>query len=99
MIDLQWPQHDPGDNRAYGLDWSAFLKGTSETISTSTWTLPTAVGAPTNPGSDQGITGTTQTYIRLTGGVAGQIYEFTNTITTNLSNVSKQTVQMPVSPA
>lgn len=99
MIPLQWPMHDPGDNRVYGLDWGTFLKGTAETISTSSWTLPSGSGAPTNPGSDQGITGTTQTYVRLTGGVNGQIYDFVNTITTNLGNISKQVVQLPVSPA
>lgn len=73
-----WPDKDPDSVRPYGFDWSAFLAGLSDTISTSVWTVvPTgelAVDSDTNT--------TTTTTVWLSAGTAGGVYRLTNRITT-----------------
>lgn len=66
---------DPGDNLDYKKDWATWLP-TGDTISTSTWTVPTGL-----TGSSESSTTTTAT-IKLAGGTAGKRYIVTNQIVT-----------------
>jgi len=66
---------DPDDTDSYGFDWSDRLL-TGETISVSAWVLPDDL-TEADSSND-----TTQTSIKLSGGVAGNMYTVTNRITT-----------------
>ena len=67
---------DPAEKKDYAIDWAAHLAAT-ETITTSTWTVPT------------GLTGSAQTATTsvsttwLAGGTAGTEYRVTNHVVTN----------------
>jgi hypothetical protein len=86
---------DPDSVLNYSLDWSGSSPGpwlaTGETISTSAWTI-----------SSTGITGstgsktTTTTTINVSGGTAGEDYEFTNRITTSDSQTADRTIRIKV---
>jgi len=67
---------DPADVVDYTLDWSDVLSG-SETITTSTWTVPTGITKDSDSEAD------TTTTIFLSGGTGGVEYLLTNKIVTN----------------
>lgn len=68
---------DPDDVKDYKLDWSDPLNEDSDTIATSSWTLPAASGLTEDSSSET----TTTTTIWLSGGNVGN-WEITNRITT-----------------
>lgn len=71
--------HDPQAKLDYAVDWSLWLQ-TGETITTSTWTVPTGITqAMPNPSN----TSTVAT-IWLTGGTVGTHYTVTNHIVTSM---------------
>lgn len=67
---------DPAEKKDYAINWTAHL-GAAETITTSTWTVPTGL-----TGSAQTAT-TTVTTTWLAGGTAGTEYRVTNHVVTN----------------
>ena len=67
---------DPADVVDYTLDWSDVLSD-SETITTSTWTVPSGITKDSDSEAD------TTTTIFLSGGTAGVEYLLTNKIVTN----------------
>ena len=81
-------QKDPDETRDYSVDWSTYL-GT-DTISTSTWTVPTGL-----TGGTESNTATTAT-VWLSGGVGGQEYEVLNEITTVAGRTYQKTLVIPV---
>lgn len=70
---------DPAEVKDYGIDWSALLADT-ETITTSTWTVPTGITAPATPTTAPTATVAT---IWLSGGTAGTSYRITNHVLTS----------------
>jgi hypothetical protein len=67
-------QKDPNDIADYALSWATQL-GT-DTITGSSWIVPTGITA-----DDDSSTDTTAT-VRLSGGTAGEEYEITNRVVT-----------------
>jgi len=67
---------DPEAVLDYGFDWSDWLAD-GETISTSTWTVPTGITKDSDSKTD------TVTTIWLSGGTAGKSYRVTNHIVTS----------------
>ncbi len=88
---------DPTAELDYGLDWSDWL-GTSETITTSTWTVPTGITVSTdsNHAEDPNVPGGTDTKVWLTGGTAGTSYLVVNTIVTNQYRTDQRTICVKV---
>ena len=77
-----WPDKDPDEVLAYTIDWQDSadpVLGTSETISTSTWTVPAGL----TKDSDS-KTNTTATVV-LSGGTAEVKYQIANKIVTDSS--------------
>ena len=76
----QAPDKDPGSVIDYGIDWNDSTVGpwlaTGETISTSTWIVPTGLV------SDSETNTTTATAIFLSGGTIDVTYTLTNRIVT-----------------
>jgi hypothetical protein len=70
---------DPQDKKDYTVNWASRLAD-AETITTSTWTVPTGITQPV--GSPATNTTTTAT-IWLTGGTAGVHYKVTNHVVTS----------------
>lgn len=69
-------QKDPGATLDYSVDWSEFLE-TGETITASTWTVPSGLTTVTTSNTD------TKATVWLSGGTLGQSYELVNRITTD----------------
>lgn len=65
---------DPNATLDYEIDWAAWLDG--DTISTSTWIVPSGITDGTKSNTS------TTTTIWLSGGAAGERYRITNRITT-----------------
>ena len=68
---------DPNEVKDYTLVWGARRLATSETISTSTWTVPTGITKDTDTDTD------TTTTIWLSGGTGGVEYTLTNRVVTS----------------
>ncbi len=80
---------DPDDVLDFELDWSDWL-ATSETISTSTWTVPTGIIKDTDTNT------TTTTTIWLSGGTHGAAYQITNRAVTNQGRTKDQSIYVSV---
>ena len=65
----------PGATKTYGFDWTSWMS-IGDTIASSAWVIDAGLTVVTEDNS------TTHTSIQLSGGVAGQEYTVTNTITT-----------------
>ena len=66
---------DPQSVLDYGFDWSDWLD-TGDTVSTSTWTVPTGIT------EDSETETSTATTIWLSGGTVGKKYKITNRMVT-----------------
>ncbi len=75
----------PTDKLDYTLDYTSWLNLVSDTISSVSWTIPTALTA-----SNQSNTTTTATTY-LTGGTRGQVYRIDCQITTAASRARIKT--------
>lgn len=84
----KWPFKDPDEVLDYTIDWTARLG--SDTISTSTWIVPTGITEDSNSNT------TTATTIWLSGGTVNQIYELTNRVVTAGGRTMDKTVRLPV---
>jgi hypothetical protein len=71
-------EKDPGEVKDYAVDWSARLVD-GDTISTSTFTVPTGIIEPEEPAT---ATTATVATVWLSGGTAGVDYRVTNHIVT-----------------
>lgn len=89
MASLSWPAKDPDEVLDYALDWSNVLE-TGETISTSTWTVPSGI-----TDSSASISGST-TRIWLSSGTSGTVYSVTNKIVTSDGRTWERTARLPV---
>lgn len=90
---LKWDDKDPDDVDAFQLDWSERLS--SETITSSTWSINPATGTtPLTKNTDQFTT--TMTTIWLSGGDDDADYELTNHVTTTAGRAFDQTVKLRV---
>jgi len=82
---------DPNAVLDYSIDWTTWL-ATSETISASSWTVPTGITQTTPAPS---FTNTVTT-IWLLGGTAGTTYTLTNHITTNQGRQDDRSITIQV---
>jgi len=81
---------DPDAVLDYTIDWDDNVLVTGETISTSTWTVPTGI----TKDSDTKTNGTAT--ITLSGGTAGEEYILTNKIVTSASRTYEKSIIVPV---
>lgn len=86
---LQTFRKDPDSVLDYGFDWSSWL-ATGETISTSTWTVPSGI---TKDSDEKDNTSTT---IWLSGGTAGTTYALANKIVTSVGRTTERTMDIIV---
>ena len=94
---LAWDGRDPSDVDAYVINWTDALPS-SETISTSAWTISPSGGTTPLTKDSQDLTGANlKTRIWLSGGVNGVIYTITNTIVTSNSRTLQRSVQLTCS--
>jgi hypothetical protein len=93
---LRWPSKDPDDVLDYQIDWLGDandpgpLYGLGDAISDSAWTVPAGISKESDTFDDGSVT------IWLSGGTAGETYEFLNRITTDDGRVLDQTVKIKV---
>lgn len=80
---------DPDEVLDYTVDWDNRLL-TGETISTSTWVIPTGITKDSDANDD-----TTAT-VWLSGGTAGTNYSLVNRITTSQGRTYDQTITIRV---
>lgn len=83
--------HDPSAVLDYAIDWTAWL-AEGETITDSTWTVPSGITETTpSPSIDGGVT-----TIWLAGGTVGTIYTVTNHITTSHGRQDDRSFELSV---
>lgn len=80
---------DPDSRLDYKVDWTSWLE-LAETISSSTWIVPTGLTKVDES------TATKTATVWLTGGTAGQTYQVTNRITTNQNRTDDRTLEIVV---
>jgi hypothetical protein len=86
-MSLSWPAKDPSDVLDYRIDWTAILR--SDTIETSTWSVPSALTVDSHSFTD------TRTTVWLSGGTVGE-HRITNTIVTASGRTLQRSVVLPV---
>lgn len=87
-MSLSWPFKDPNEVLDYIIDWSARLE--TDTISTSTWIVPSGI----TKNSDSHTTTTTTAWLQ--GGTEGDSYSLVNRVVTAASRTMDQTVKLKV---
>ena len=87
--ELQTFRKDPDAVLDYGFDWSAWL-ASGETISTSTWTVPTGIT------KDSDEKGDTSTKIWLSGGEDGETYAIANKVVTSAGRTDERSFDVVV---
>lgn len=85
---MAWTSKDPDDVLDYQIDWSAEL-GT-DTISTSTWTVPAGLTKDSDTNTD------TTTTVWVSGGTAGTTYALLNKIVTAAGRTYEQAREIAV---
>lgn len=88
MTCLVWPDKDPNDVLDYRVDWSSRLEG--DTISTSTWIVPSGIT------QDSAVSDDSTSTIWLSGGTAGETYSLTNRVVTDGGRTMDQSVRIKV---
>lgn len=84
-----WPRtKDPDDVLDYSINWARELAG--DTISTSTWTVPSGLTEGISTKTD------TETTVWLSSGTDGSSYDVKNRITTSSGRTMDQTVTLKV---
>jgi len=81
---------DPDEVLDYTVDWGTNVLATGETISTSTWTVPSGIT------KDSDTKTNTTTVIWLSGGTAGSDYNLANKIVTSASRTFERTITVGV---
>lgn len=80
---------DPSAVLDYRVDWTDWL-GQSETIVSSSWTVPSGIN------KDSDTIGDGKATIWLSGGTRGQDYTLTNRIATNAARVDERSIVIMV---
>lgn len=84
---LSWTApKDPDEVKDYGINWADLL--VTDTISTSTWTLPAGIT------KDSDSKTSTATTIWFSGGTAGEVYLIENKIVTAGGRTYDRTVKL-----
>ena len=78
---------DPDSILDYSIDWTEWLATTTDTISASTWIIPTALSTTNNS------FGTATTIVWISGGTAGEVYDVTNRIVTYGGRTEDRTIE------
>lgn len=81
---------DPLDHKTLSVNWATYLTSIEDTLSTSTWTVPTGL---TN--DDESNT-TTLANIRVSGGTTGQTYEVANLLVTTTGEQKRVVIEVVV---
>lgn len=81
---------DPNAVLDYSIDWGTNYLESSDTISTSAWTVPTGITKDSDTKSG------TKTTIWLSGGSAGESYELVNRIVTNDGRTDDRSIRINV---
>lgn len=79
---------DPDALLDYSIDWTEWLATATDTISASTWTIPSQLTEFTSS------FGTATTVVWLSGGTAGEVYDVTNQIITFGGRIEDRTIQL-----
>jgi len=79
---------DPNEVVDYDRDWSDQMTDLSDTIVTSTWTVPSVIT------KDSSSNTTTRTKVWLSGGTSGETYTLLNRITTAGGRTLDQSVKL-----
>lgn len=87
-ISLVWPDKDPDSVVDYSIDWTALLMG--DTISTSTWTVPSGITKGTDTFTDETST------VFISGGTTNTAYSINNTVTTADGRTFDRSVRLRV---
>lgn len=85
---LRWPSKDENEILDYVIDWTDRLA--QDTISTSTWTVPSGLTESSSSST------TTTTTVWLSGGTTGTTYDVLNRITTAAGRTMDQTVRIKI---
>ena len=80
---------DPDAVLDYQINWATYL-ASGDTISTSTWVVPTGIT------KDSDTNATTTTTIWISGGTAGTTYTFTNRIVTASGRTDDRSIVIQV---
>jgi len=81
---------DPADILDYGIDWSSWLAPLEDTITTSTWSVPTGLSKGAESKS------TTASTVWLSGGTAGEVYKVANKIVTAGGRTAERSITIKV---
>ncbi len=87
---LTWPAKDPDEVLDYQVDWSERLE-TSETISTSNFTVATGTVVKDSQSVAGGLT-----TVWLSGGTLGELCTILNRITTSQGRIYDETVRLRI---
>lgn len=81
---------DPGERQDYVIDWDDEYLAVGETISSSSWSVPSGL---TNYSTSNSTTTAT---IWLSGGTHGQEYLVTNQVTTSAGRIAERSIKILV---
>src|SRR5687768_1085378 len=87
----------PGEEKDYGIDWSAQLEA-GDTIDDSNWEIITALGSPDLVMDAGGIDGQS-TVVRISGGEPDRDYTLVNTIETSEGEILEAAIEVRVRSA
>jgi hypothetical protein len=79
---------DPNEVVDYDITWADQMTDLSDTIATSTWTVPSGIT------KDSSSNTTTRTKVWLSGGTAGETYTLLNRITTAGGRTLDQSIKL-----
>ena len=79
---------DPNATLDYGFDWTDWLNG--DTINSSSWIIPSGLTEGSNGHNSE------VTWVWLSGGTAGQVYNLVNRIVTVGGRTEDQTITLIV---
>ncbi len=82
---------DPGAILDYSIDWGAGYLQSGETLGSSIWAIFPADMAQESAGDAAGVAS-----ITVSGGIAGQIYQLTNRITTSQGRTDERSITVRV---
>lgn len=85
----RWPFKDPNEVLDFEVDWTARI-GSTDTISTVTWTVPTGIAK-----EDESVSGKIA-IVWLSGGTEGQSYNVGCRVVTTGGRTYDETIVLPV---
>lgn len=88
---MQFYVKDPGAVLDYAINWAGGYLQSGETLASSVWTIFPGDMTQNSAGSAAGVAS-----ITVSGGVAGQIYQLTNRITTSQGRTDERSITVRV---